>query len=150
MIRILLSALIFQSCAGLPFTRIEQQNQYDCVVACLAMHTGKDYDYIRTWFIDRGSSLPRGFTTSTRRSGVNLLQISSFMIEHGIPGRISNDKSMGQEPALVFITPISRGGNHVLYWNGSALIDPWPNSDMIVHISDYRFKFKIVFTGVSM
>jgi hypothetical protein len=90
---------------------VQQRNDHDCVIACLAMWTGHDYD-------DVASRLVRV------NDGVCLWEAVKYLRSVGQPARRSiwwfhTHRAILDLPSLNFV-----GGMHAVYWDGERLFDP--------------------------
>jgi hypothetical protein len=90
---------------------VQQRNDHDCVIACLAMWMDRDYDEIAKAVL-------------RVNEGVCLWDAVSYMRVNGIPARRSSwwfhsHKAILDVPSLNFV-----GGMHAIYWDGERLFDP--------------------------
>ncbi len=92
-------------------TLVQQRNDSDCVIACLAMWTGRDYDEV-------AASVVR------LNGGVCLWEAVTYLRSVGQQARRSiwwfhTHRAILDLPSVNFV-----GGMHAVYWDGEQIFDP--------------------------
>jgi hypothetical protein len=109
--------------------QVKQRAVYDCVLASLAMATGKDYDSmwpdefradIEAKHGTFGESLDRAYALAGLTAKVDLRSCYVGGLARGVVATILwGRRAMIQVPSLNH-----EGAQHVVYWDGAALHDP--------------------------
>lgn len=117
---------IDQTTSGL----VQQRATYDCVLACLAMATGKDYGLIfgpdfcaeveKAQGTGKGDLHERAFALAGLEAKRDSISVYCGMAPTQIVKKLLwGRRALVQVPSLNF-----EGASHYVYWNGECVLDP--------------------------
>ena len=112
---------------------IKQRYEFDCILACLAMASGNDYDEL--WdmsFIEKietahtctGDNLDEAFRRAGYIKDVNMKCV--YVNPHSVSSLAVRDL-LWKRKAMIQVDSLNyERGMHMIYWTGTEILDPSP------------------------